>query len=103
MTAPTLNRLRNNVRAALELVAKQRSHVWKTGLETLPDVRVRRARNVVLADGEVLALVAASYRHDPAFGRLCDVLAATGARPSQAARLRVEDLHADPKIRSLVY
>jgi integrase len=94
-SAASINRCRNALRAALELAAKQRSHVWKAGLETLPDVA--RARNVVLSDTEVLALVAAAYRHDPALGLLVDVLAVTGTRPSQAVRLLVEDLHAGPK------
>ena len=91
----SINRTRNSLRAALELAAKARSHIWKQGLETLPDAT--RARNVVLADAQVLALVAAAYRHDAAFGLLCDVLATTGTRPGQAARLLVEDLHADSK------
>ena len=95
MMAPTLNRMGKGLRAALELAAKSRTAVWKEGLESLPDVREQRARNVVLADGEVLALVAAAYHHDPALGLLCDVLSTTGTRPSQAARLLVEDLHAD--------
>jgi integrase len=94
----TINRLRGCLRAALELVAKGRTHIWKGGLEALPDAQ--RARNVVLPDAQVLALVAAAYRHDPALGLLCDVLAATGARPSQPVRLLVEDLDADslPKL-----
>ena len=96
VTSATVNRLRNSLRAALELVAGHRSAVWKQGLETLPDVREQRARNVVLSDVEVLALVAAAYRHDQGLGLLCDVLAITGTRPSQAVRLRVSDLHADP-------
>jgi integrase len=93
LAAATVNRIRNALRAALELVAKRRSHVWREGLEALPGAQ--RARNVVLSDAEVLALVAAAYRHDPALGLLCDVLATTGARPGQAVRLAVEDLHAE--------
>ena len=38
-------------------------------------------------------------RHDAEFGLYVDVLATTGARPSQAARLLVEDLHAGAKPR----
>ena len=95
MAPATINRVRNSLRAALELAAKARSHVWKAGLETLPDTQ--RARNVVLTDAQVLALVEAAYSHDPALGLLFDVLATTGARPSQAVRLLVEDLRADAK------
>jgi integrase len=40
--------------------------------------------------------VAEAYRLDHAFGLLIDVLAITGARPSQAVRLRVEDFHDHP-------
>ena len=40
--------------------------------------------------------VAAAYGLDDKFGLLTDTLAVTGARPSQAVRLRVEDLHDHP-------
>ena len=40
--------------------------------------------------------VATAYRLDHQFGLLTDTLAITGARPSQAVRLRVEDLHDHP-------
>ena len=91
----SFNRMRNNLCAAVELVAKHRSHVWKAGLEKLPDTRT--ARNVVLSDAEVLALVAATYRHDQALGLFAGVLATTGTRPSQAVRFLVEDLQAGTK------
>ena len=39
---------------------------------------------------------AAAYGLDHQFGLLTDTLAITGARPSQAVRLRVEDLHDHP-------
>ena len=65
--------------------------------ETLPDATV--ARNVILGDRDVSRLVAASYAHDAKLGLYVDVLATTGARPSQAARLLVEDLHGGAKPR----
>ena len=40
--------------------------------------------------------VATAYGLDDQFGLLTDTLAVTGARPSQAVRLRVEDLHDHP-------
>src|SRR6516164_6132316 len=40
--------------------------------------------------------VAAAYGRDRQLGLLIDVLANTGARPSQAVRLRIEDLHDHP-------
>lgn len=33
----SVNRLRNSLRAALELAAPHRSYVWKVGLEALPN------------------------------------------------------------------
>jgi integrase len=96
----TVNRVRNNIRAALELSAPDRSHVWKTGLETLPNAR--RARKLIFPDQTIHALVAEAYKHDPATGLLCDVLAATGMRPIQAQRLRIEDLIGGDKPRLMV-
>jgi integrase len=43
----------------------------------------------------VLRIVRAAYEHDRAFGVLIEVLAQTGARISQAARLKCGDLQAD--------
>jgi integrase len=45
---------------------------------------------------EVRALVAAAYECDRRLGLLLNVLAVTGARPSQAARLTIDDLKPDP-------
>jgi integrase len=99
LTPSSINRLRNSVRAALELAAKHDRRItnyaaWRDGLQTLADSQ--QARNVVLSDDEVRRLVGASYAHDHRFGLLIDVLATTGARPSQVARLMVGDLRADP-------
>jgi integrase len=55
----------------------------------------KNARRVVLPDPDVLRLVEAAYQEDRAFGVLVEVLAQTGARVSQAARLRCADLQAD--------
>ena len=73
----------------------QNRDAWTTGLETLPDADT--ARNVILKDKQVTAFVRAAYAHDAALGLYVDVLAVTGARPSQAARLVVADLVADAK------
>jgi integrase len=100
-TAPaTINRLCNALCAALELARQhdprriQNRDAWETGLAGLPDAQ--RARNVVLPDDKVHAFVVAAYACDHALGLLVETLAVTGARPSQAVRLRVEDLHAHP-------
>src|SRR6516225_6988477 len=81
----SVNRVRNSVRACLELFAPDRSHVWKTGLETLPNAT--RARKLIFPDETIRALVAEAYRHDPALGLVYDVLAMTGMRSIQAQRL----------------
>src|SRR4029079_13677430 len=60
----------------------------------LPDAQ--EARNVIISDDKVREFVAAAYALDEKLGLLADTLAVTGARPSQAVRLRVEDLHDHP-------
>ncbi len=67
---------------------------WEIGLANLPNAQV--ARNVILPDDKVLEFVARAYALDDQFGLLTETLAITGARPSQAVRLRVEDLHDHP-------
>jgi integrase len=94
----TINRMCSVLRAALELAARHdrriTRHAWAIGLAGLPNAQV--ARNVVLPDATVRAFVTAAYDRDHQLGLLVDVLATTGTRPSQAIRLRIEDLHADP-------
>ena len=104
ITPASVNRICNSLCAALELARLhdplriKNADAWEIGCAGLPDSQ--RARNIVLPDATVHALVAAAYRHDPSLGLLVDLLATTGARPSQAVRLRVEDLHASaqPKL-----
>jgi integrase len=95
----TINRLCGCLRAALNLAARhdkrlQNREVWEVGLVNLPDAQ--QARNVILSDDKVREFVAAAYGVDDKFGLFTDTLAITGARPSQARRLRVEDLHDHP-------
>jgi integrase len=100
MAASSINRLGRCVCAALELARQhdgeriKNSQAWETGLANLPDAQ--EVRNVILSDEKVRAFVAAAYGIDDGFGLLTDTLAVTGARPSQAVRLRVEDLHDHP-------
>ena len=99
MAPATINRLCGCLCAALELAAQhdkriQNRDAWETGLAGLPNAQ--EARNVVLSDDKVLEFVAAAYALDHQLGLLTDTLAITGARPSQAVRLRVEDLHDHP-------
>ena len=91
----SINRMLKCLRAALNLAARHDPRItnadaWTTGLESLPDATV--ARNVILADDKVTAFVRAAFVRDGALGLYTDVLAGTGARPSQGARLLVEDL-----------
>ena len=99
MAPSTINRLIACLSAALEQAAQHDKRIrnrdaWETGLADLPNAQA--ARNVILSDDTVRAFVAAAYGVDDQFGLLTDTLAVTGARPSQAVRLRVEDLHDHP-------
>ena len=99
MAPSTVNRLCACLSAALEQAAQhdkriQNRDAWEIGLAALPNAQ--EARNVILSDAKVREFVAAAYRADDKFGLLTDTLAVTGARPSQAVRLRVEDLHDHP-------
>ena len=99
MAPSTINRLCRCLGAALEQAAQhdkriQNRDAWETGLAGLPNAQ--EVRNVIISDDKVRELIAAAYRLDHQFGLLTDTLAITGARPSQAVRLRVEDLHNHP-------
>ena len=99
MAPSTINRLCACLCAGLEQAAQhdkriQNRDAWEIGLAALPNAQ--DARNVILPDEKVSEFVAAAYRIDHQFGLLTDTLAVTGARPSQAVRLRVEDLHDHP-------
>lgn len=99
MAPSTINRLSGCLCAALELAARhdqriQNKQAWDVGLAGLPDAQ--EARNVILSDHEVREFVSRTYALDDKLGLLVDTLAITGARPSQAVRLRVADLDAHP-------
>jgi integrase len=99
MAPSTVNRLCGCLCAALELAARhdqriQNKQAWDVGLAGLPDTQ--EARNVILSDEEVRQFVSGAYGLDDQLGLLVDALAITGARPSQAVRLRVADLDAHP-------
>ena len=94
----TINRTRAGLRAALELAVTLDHRItnreaFRLGLKGLRDTKT--ARRAVLPDADVLRIVKAAYEHDRAFGILIEVLAQTGARISQAARLKCGDLQAD--------
>jgi integrase len=94
----SVNRDLRGLKAALNLAQRHDERIvnaaaWRTGLSALPDSFV--ARNVVLSDSEVRALIAAAYAESDGFGVLVEVAAQTGARTSQLGRLTVADLQAD--------
>jgi integrase len=94
----TADRTARVLKAALTLAAREDHRItnmaaWRDGLARLPDAEV--ARNEILPDADVRALVAAAYDLSPAFGLWVEVHAVTGARTSQLVRLQVSDLHDD--------
>jgi integrase len=94
----TINRTLKAVKACLNLAAAHDPHItnreaWRVALAGLPDTH--RARDAILTDDEVRAVIAAAWRLDRPFGLLIEVAALTGARMSQLARIEVGDLQAD--------
>lgn len=92
------DRIGRALKAALALAARNDKRItntgaWQNGLRKLPDSEV--ARNVILPDHTVKALVHGSYDEDTDFGLLIEVLAETGARESQIFRLTPSDLQDD--------
>lgn len=102
----TVNRLMTVVKAALNLAADADQGVtissraaWQVGLKTLADAE--EARNVVINDAVIAALISASYAVDELFGLFIEVAAVTGSRPVQLSRLLVADLQdqgAEPRL-----
>jgi integrase len=93
----SVNRGCRALKAALNLAAAHdpritNANAWKIGLAALPDAH--NARNVILTDDQVRALIAAAYA-DRALGVLVETAAVTGARVSQLARLEIGDLQDD--------
>jgi site-specific recombinase XerD len=86
------------LKAALNLAAREDHRItntaaWRDGLARLPDAEI--ARDAILSDDEVRALVTAAYTLDPAYGLWVELHAVTGARTSQLERLEVRDLQDD--------
>jgi len=89
------DRIGRALKAALALAARNDKRItntaaWKNGLKKLADSEV--ARNVILPDHVVAALVGGSYDDDHEFGLLIEVLAETGARESQVFKVTPHDL-----------
>jgi integrase len=96
MKRASVNRVLKPLKAALTLAADHdperigNRQAWRIGLAALKDSA--NPNNIVLSDDEIRSLVVASYEVDEALGLLVEVLAVTGARISQAARLLVGDV-----------
>lgn len=100
MTPSSLNRLLNDLRAALN--AEALKHRRELPANVFQEIKigtkaveaVSNARRQLLSDEQVRAVVEAAFEVDESgdFGRLTALLAATGARHSQAAALDVVDL-----------
>src|SRR5262249_33887448 len=99
MLPATVNRVLKPARAAFNLAAKLDPRVaanaeeWTVGLEALRNTV--KAREAVLTDAQVHAVVAAAYDVSAEFGLYVQVHAEVGARSSQLARLIVGDLERD--------
>ena len=95
----TLNRTVRQLKAALNLAQRldptrtTNAHAWAVGLRELRDTH--RARNAILSDEQVRAVIAAAYELDAAFGLYTETAATTGGRPSQLVKLEVGDLQTD--------
>jgi integrase len=99
MRSVTTVRLIKAFKAALNLAAKRDHRItntaaWRDGLGGLAeDLSSRNVQR--LADERILALIAAAYAIDSAFGLYVEVHAATGSRTSQISGLQIVDLQAD--------
>jgi integrase len=101
----SVNRTTTALKAALNLAADHDDRIinrraWEIGLASIPGAEV--ARNVILSDDQVRALIAAAYRHSREFGLLTEVAAITGARLSQLAKLTTDDLQNGPTPRLML-
>jgi integrase len=95
LAAATVNRTCTGLRRALNFAAGGDARItnrdaFRAGLARLPGAN--RARRMLLTDAEVWRIVAEAYVIGPEFGLLVEVLAQTGARISQVARLNCCDL-----------
>jgi integrase len=90
----SVNRTCTVLKAALNLAASKDTRLsaraWEVGLATIPDAE--EARNVILQDSDVLALIEKARACGKEFGLLVEVAAITGTRVSQISRLEIQDL-----------
>jgi len=91
----TVNRIATGFRAALNLLAEHDDTIvnrraWETGLAAIRGAN--EARNVILSEPIIRLIISAAKAEGEEFELLVEVLAVTGARVSQVARLEVQDL-----------
>jgi integrase len=90
------DRTARGLKAALKLAADDDSRIrntaaWRVGLKRLPDGE--EARNVIVSDAQVLAVIDAGYAAVGAdYGLFNETAANTGVRRSQLLRVRIDDL-----------
>jgi integrase len=101
----SINRTTGSLKAALNLAAVQDERitnraVWETGIPSIPDAQ--ESRNVILAEPVVRDIITHAYEvGGEAFGLFTETAAISGARPSQLARLEIQDLQdgrPDPRL-----
>lgn len=98
----SLARLLNDLRAALTATTRKArfpgdvATTIREGLRA-PEAPDRAREKQILTDDEVRRLVEAAQAHDADFGALVLVLAATGARLDQAARITVADFQPEAR------
>jgi integrase len=100
ITPASVNRIATVLRAALNHAADGDETVtnvraWGIGLAGLPNVSRSRNEASILGDTTIRQLIASAYEVDDAFGLLTEVLAVTGSRVGQVARLTIRDLQCD--------
>ena len=100
----SVNRICTILKAALNLTASKdtrlSSRAWEVGLATIPDAG--EARNVILRDAEVLALIEEARAYGGAFGLLVEVAAITGGRVGQIRQIEIQDLQTGTAPRLMV-
>jgi len=94
----TVNRVATAFKAALNRTTDADDRIvsrsaWEKGLKALPDAE--EARNIILPDAQVKAIVEGAYDDCIEVGLLVEVAAVTGARYGQIAGLLIEDLQDD--------
>jgi integrase len=95
----SVNRTLAALKAALNLAAKKDERIrnrgaWENNLEQLRDAET--ARNVILDDDQVRAIIAAGHADSRELGLYIQTAAETGARSSQLAALDVFDFQDGP-------